>query len=217
MNIEVSTFKIVKESGANGTIKLSGTAILLPDTGDKVEFAISAPVAGKYKIVQKVRLGDKSRNNNMAGAYIVAVDDKVLTYTVGTPDALESRFGGSYWGSITEEVSLTAGAHRLSVESKASYTGIDNPIEITLIEAAAPPVAETVLKSVYDTLSSNYASLVSKYNSLQTEAEGVQKKLKTVTDNYAVLKACLSVDEASALDKLTKILQSIKAIDSIIQ
>jgi hypothetical protein len=209
MNIEVSTFKILKEAGANGAIKLLGSALLLSDAGDKVEWSFSVPSAGKYKLVQKVRLGDKSRNNNMVAAYLVAVNDSILTYVVGAPGAFESRFGGSYWGTITEEVSLSAGTHRLSIESKASYTGIDNPIEVALIEASVPSQIETISKATYDTL-------LNSYNTLKAESSALKQKVDSLTQNYAILKSCLSVDETTALDKLQKIIQAMKAIDSII-
>lgn len=214
MTIEVSTFKVIKETGINGTIKLSGTALLLPDTGDKVEFAISAAVAGKYKIVLKVRSGDKLKNSNYIGSYAIAVDDAALIPVAVTPGTtLESRFGGSYWGTMAFEVNLTAGAHRLSIESKANYTGIDNPIDCTLVQASSP---EMVLKSVYDTLNSNYIALLGNFNTLKTQSEALQNKFNTVSSNYTILKSCLSVDKATAAAKLQSIMTSMEAIDSLI-
>jgi hypothetical protein len=126
--LEVENNYVVVAEVGTGAIRVSGSELLLPNSGDRIRINFNVPIAGDYILRFRLRSGSATNQtlywNN---GYIFNVNGNNQVFT-GNPATIESSasFGGSFFSQMESGVlNLSEGANFIEIQANRSNGAID--------------------------------------------------------------------------------------------
>jgi chitodextrinase len=136
-------------NGGNASAFSNGSAVRLPDVGDKIRINFNISNAGQYTIRARVRSGSSTNSTvYWPNKYIFTLNGATITL-VGDNNsisALSTAFGGSFYGTMQSgNRNLSAGNNFLTIQAAIRSWGIVDYIEIVpVITDTTAPTAPTL-------------------------------------------------------------------------
>ncbi|MCM5661447.1 glycoside hydrolase family 9 protein [Galbibacter mesophilus] len=128
-----NVFQVVNEAGSNNTVgpdtynpnASAGVHVRLFDTNDELSFPFTVNQSGDYKIDIRLRVGEASgTTSNLAGQYEIKVNGNVSSFSLDN-SSISALDLDTYWGNLTNTVSLSAGTHTINIRAKANWLKAD--------------------------------------------------------------------------------------------
>ncbi|MCU0446548.1 MAG: T9SS type A sorting domain-containing protein [Microscillaceae bacterium] len=122
-----SNYTVISDVGT-GAIRISGSELLLPNSGDRVRVSFNVPITGNYILRFRLRSGNATNQtlywNN---GYIFNVNGNNQTFT-GISSSIEpsTSYGGSFFSLMESSVlNLNEGANFVEIQANRSNCAID--------------------------------------------------------------------------------------------